>query len=89
MRGGKRIGSGRKKGKSLNLKAYLTEKDIKEFVEYVLDSYNEDTRLMTWLGDHIFGKAPQPITNGEDGAPFVFQISEALVKKNGIKSGTE
>lgn len=89
MKGGKRKGAGRPKGSTnQGLKAYLKQADIDEFVDFVLTNYMEDSKVLLWLGDHIFGKAPQPITNGEDGAPFVFQISEVLVKKNGIQSST-
>ena len=68
--GGKREGSGRKKGsKTLQLRDYLKQQDIDTFVEFLLANYMEDGRLMIWMGDHIFGKAVQPLS-GPDGEPL-------------------
>ena len=68
--GGKRAGSGRKPGsKSLFLRDLLKKKDIDTFLEFLLANYMEDSRLMTWMGDHIFTKIPQGVdltTNGKD-----------------------
>jgi hypothetical protein len=71
-KGGKRLGAGRKPGsKMLTLRDYLSKKDIDTFVEYLLANYMEDSRLMVWLGEHLFGKAPQAIdlTSGGDKLP--------------------
>ena len=87
-KGGKRPGAGRPKGSGLNLKSYLTEMDIKTFIEFLLANYMEDARLMMWMGDHIFGKAPQPIT-GNEGGPLQIEISEAIAKKHGSHTGAK
>lgn len=60
-KGGKRPGSGRKPGKALRLLDLLKKGQIDEFIEFLIDNYKEDSRLMIWMGDHIFGKAPQAI----------------------------
>lgn len=75
-RGGKREGAGRKPGKMLRLLELLETKGktdkknyVDEFVEYLLENYKKDSRLTAWMADHIFGKAPQPISNAND-EPF-------------------
>ena len=67
--GGKRDGAGRPAGsKTLKLLELLEEKGKKEetdyvgeFLEFLIDNYKEDARLMIWMGDHLFGKAPQAV----------------------------
>lgn len=76
-KGGARPGAGRKPGKMLALTDYLKKKDIDTFVEFLLANYMEDTRLMTWMGDHLFGKAPQPVT-GADGGALVISFDRAF-----------
>jgi len=59
---------------------------IQEFLDFLLDNYKEDARLMQWMGDHLFGKATQALeVGGPDGAPIAIQISEAVAKKNGLQ----
>jgi len=60
-KGGARKGAGRKPGKTFRLLDVLKQKHIDEFIEFLIDNYKEDARLMIWMGDHIFGKAPQAI----------------------------
>jgi hypothetical protein len=81
-KGGARPGAGRPKG-STNVpqfRDYVTEVDIKEFVEFVLSTYKESERLTTWVGDHFFLKLPQTLVddNGEAiaVASFIFQRNE-------------
>lgn len=73
---------GRPKGsKTLDLLSLLKDKGVRdhqderhfvdEFIDYLIDNYKEDARLMQWMGDHIFGKAPQPLLHGDsDGEPL-------------------
>jgi hypothetical protein len=37
-------------------------------MEFLIDNYKEDARLMIWMGEHIFGKALQTITGADGGA---------------------
>jgi hypothetical protein len=62
-KGGARPGSGRKKGSTTvpQFRNYVSDTERKKFVEFILDSYMGDMRLAVWLGDQLFGKAPQPI----------------------------
>jgi hypothetical protein len=84
-KGGKRAGAGRKPGKTLKLLEILKQEHIDEFIEFLIDNYKEDARLMMWMGDHIFGKAPQAMeVTGKDGEPLAIQISETIAKKNKI-----
>lgn len=64
-KGGRPKGSGH-----LNIRDYLSDKDVKTFMEFLLANYMEDSRLMVWLGDHLFGKAIQPLSNA-DGQPLM------------------
>lgn len=45
---------------------FAKEADAQEFLEHVKAKYKENDRLATWYGDHLFGKAPQPL-EGKDG----------------------
>jgi hypothetical protein len=59
---------------------------VDELLDFLLDNYKEDARLMQWMGDHLFGKAVQPIAGDPDNPlQITVQISEAVAKKNGIK----
>jgi hypothetical protein len=79
--GGARPGAGRPKG-STNIPSfrdYVTEKDRKTFVEFVLATYMADMRLATWMGDQLFGKAAQPVT-GPNGGPIQIEAIEVTFK---------
>jgi hypothetical protein len=64
-KGGARPGAGRPKGsKYLDLRAELEKRDpeaLDTFIEFLLANYMEDTKLMIWVGEHLFGKPTQPI----------------------------
>ena len=89
MRGGKRLGAGRKPaGASIkrNFQDYFTEEEVVALVE----SVKKDPKLKGFLVEQLFGKAPQRIEmTGKDGEPLVVQISEIIAKKNGIDTKTE
>lgn len=75
--GGKRPGSGRKKGSpTITLRELLTKKDIDTFMEFLLANYMEDAKLMVWMGDHIFGKAPQALDLTSGGKPLLIGIED-------------
>lgn len=79
--GGKRPGAGRPKGSAmLRLHDVMKKRDIDEFVEYLLNSYMDEPRIALWMADHIFGKAPQPVT-GPDGGPIQVTGVEITVRK--------
>lgn len=76
-KGGARPGAGRPKGSTyISLREMLQERGkkdkkdyIEEFIEFLLANYMEDSKLMIWFGEHLFGKAPQSLdvtTNGKD-----------------------
>ena len=81
-KGGKQPGAGRPKGsKNLySIKDYFKKKDVDEFVEFLKANYMEDTKLMVWLGEHLFGKVPQAIT-GPEGGPIKIESVEISVRK--------
>src|SRR5258708_12964855 len=73
-KGGKRAGSGRKKGsKSVGMmfRQYIKESDIKTYVEYMLSSYMGSDKLATWVGEYLFVKPVQSIdvTSGGEKLP--------------------
>jgi hypothetical protein len=59
---------------------YVSDTERKKFVEFVLDSYMGDMRLAVWLGDQLFGKAPQPLTGDKDN-PIYIKGVEITVRK--------
>ncbi len=80
-KGGARKGAGRPKGAAmLKLHELMKKKDIDQFVEWLLTSYMDDSRVAIWMADHLFGKAPQPIT-GPDGGPVQVTGVEINVRK--------
>lgn len=68
-KGGKRPGAGRPKGTRNvpRLSDYVSEADLKTFVEFILENYMADMRLAVWLGDHLFAKPRQDVDVTTDG----------------------
>jgi hypothetical protein len=68
-KGGRQPGAGRPKGSTNKIRFadYVSEKDRATFVEFMLSTYMADMRVATWIGDQLFGKAPQAITGPEGG----------------------
>ncbi len=80
-RGGKRKGAGAYEGQVRpHFDAYWTADEIKDFMEDMKKRAKKDSRIAIWLGDHLFGKAPQPISNDGD-KPFLIQGVEISVRK--------
>jgi hypothetical protein len=50
---------------------FAKEKDAREFLNYVKKNYKKSDKLATWYGDHLFGKAPQPLTGADGGALII------------------
>lgn len=75
--GGKRSGAGRPKGSTnkVRFSDFVSQKDKDTFVEFMLSNYMGDMRLATWVGDQLFGKAPQSIT-GPDGGPVQITVTK-------------
>ena len=62
--GGKREGAGRKKGSKtlLKLRDHITKEDIKELIDKAREKAKEgDTKLLVFMLEQLFGKAPQSI----------------------------
>lgn len=77
-KGGKRKGSGNKVGNVRpNFNAYWDSKDVKEYMTWLKANYQKSPDLIKYVGDHLFGKAIQPLT-GEGGGPI--QIGEVVIK---------
>jgi hypothetical protein len=81
-RGGKREGSGRKPGKTYRLSDYVSEKDRKTFVEFILENYMADMRLAQWMGDHLFSKPRQDVDVTTMGEKLPAPILSAIPNSN-------
>jgi len=72
---------GRPKGsKYLDLRAELEKRDpkaIETFIEFLLANYMEDTKLMIWVGEHLFGKPVQAI-EGDFSAALTLSFDKAF-----------
>jgi len=80
-RGGKRNGAGNKEGSirpKFNL--YWSEKEIEEYMQWIKENYQKSDKLATWVGDHLFGKAVQPI-GGDPENPITLQFDNAFAPK--------
>lgn len=56
---------------SFNL--YWKEEEIEQFMEDMKVRAKTDSRIAVWLGDHLFGKALQPVGN-PDGSPLTISF---------------
>jgi len=63
MAGGKREGAGRKKGSTVRpqLRDSFTEDELKEFAQSLKERVKTDSVIAKFVGEQIYGKAPQPI----------------------------
>jgi hypothetical protein len=81
MKGGKRQGAGNKVG---SVRPRLTDKwsqeDIDDYFVWLKENYKKDMTLAKFVGEHIMGKAVQPIGNDDD-KPFLIQGVEILLRK--------
>jgi len=60
--GGKRQGAGNKEGSVRpNFYKFVEQDEIREFMSWVKKNYKKNPRLAIWYGDHLFGKATQPL----------------------------
>ncbi len=78
MHGGKRQGAGAKEGQIRpNFYKLVTPDDVHDYMQWVLKNYKKNPKLAIWLGDHLFGKAVQPIGN-DNGQPLIVQFDPAF-----------
>ena len=79
-KGGKTKNAGNKEGSIRpNFNLYWSEDDVAEYMTYLKKNYKKDTRLATYVGDHIFGKAVQPIGNDGD-KPLLVKFDSSFKK---------
>ena len=82
-KGGKRKGAGAFQGQVRpKFTEYWTPDEIKQFMADMKEKAKTDSRIATWIGDHLFGKPVQPIGNDDD-KPFL--ISGVTIKVKRIK----
>lgn len=78
---GRPVGSGNKP----NIGNYVSMKEIEQLLQKAKELAEKgDSRMISYLLDHIFGKARQNIglDGGEDGKALIIQLSEVIAKKN-------
>jgi len=76
-KGGRRPNAGNKKG-GVRFSEWVTPEQKHEFVKWIMANYKSDKRLAVWLGDHMFGKAPQPVEGtGENGELIIKLVGYA------------
>jgi len=87
--GGERANAGNKTG-SIRPKfsMYWSDDEVKEYIDWVKENYKKDTQLAKWAGDHLFGKAVQPI-GSDDGKPIIVQFSNAFTPQETGGDNTE
>ena len=79
--GGKRKGAGGKKGQiKPHFNSFWSQREIKDYMKWVKKNYKKDVQLAKWAGDHIFGKAVQPLENS-DGSPLILRFDNAFTSR--------
>ena len=67
-RGGKREGAGAKLGSVRpKITDYWTQDDIADYFTHLKKNYKKSDRLAVFVGEHIMGKAIQPLGNDDTG----------------------
>lgn len=86
-KGGKQPGAGRPKGSTNKIKFsdFVNAKDRATFVEFMLSNYMGDMRLATWVGDQLFGKAPQAIDHTTMGKELPQPLLNVLYNNSDTK----
>ena len=72
---GNKLGSIRPK-----LTDYWTQNDIQEYFDHLKATYKSDATLAKFVGEHLMGKAVQPIGNDGD-EPFKISGVEIVLRK--------
>ena len=81
-KGGARPGAGRPAGSYTRpqIRDYFTKEEIEQLVETLKERATTDSIILKFLGEQVFGKAPQPLT-GADGGAIQIQGVEITVRK--------
>lgn len=59
---GNKLGSVRPK-----IGEYTSQQDVIDYMTWVKKNYKKNTKLAVWYGDHLFGKATQPVEGSMNG----------------------
>lgn len=79
--GGKRKGAGNKLGSIRpKLTDYWSQNDIADYFAFLKENYKKDMGLAKFVGEHIMGKAVQPIGNDGD-EPFKITGVDIVIRK--------
>ena len=78
--GGKREGAGSIKGSIRpKLTDYWTTEDISDYFSYLKKNYKKSDTLARFVGEHLMGKAVQPIANDGD-KPLIVKFDNAFTR---------
>lgn len=73
--GGKRLGAGNKEGSIRpNFYKFVEQDEVREFMDWVKKNYKKNHKLAVWYGDHLFGKATQPLA-GDSEEPITIVLT--------------
>lgn|SRR3990167_1721423 len=68
---GNKLGRGRPLGSGRpNFNEYISEQERTDFIKWVKENYQTKLELARWMGDQIFGKAPQTMDITSAGKPL-------------------
>lgn len=72
-KGGARPGAGRPKGSTTRpqLREYFNKKEIRQLVEDLKERAKTDSTILKFLGEQVFGKAPQPLMGDKDNPIYI------------------
>lgn len=72
-------GAGNKEGSMRpKISSYWTEEDIEEYFQHLKENYKKSDILTKFVGDHLMGKAVQPIGN-DDGKALLVKFDNAFI----------
>ena len=81
-KGGPRPGSGRPKGTTdiPRISTYFTRNELKKFIDNLKKRAETSDKIATFLAEHVWGKAPQPIS-GDFTGTLTITFDNAFHKK--------
>jgi hypothetical protein len=64
---------------------FVSQADKDQFVEFMLANYMGDMRIAVWMGDQLFGKAPQSIDHTTLGEKLPTPIMGGISKQGDVQ----
>ena|SRR3990167_11288011 len=89
---GNKLGKGRPVGSGRpNFNEYVSESERQGFIKWVKENYKDKPDLARWMGDQMFGKAPQTmdITSAGKPLPLFDYVQNRKNNGNGKDKGSQ